>query len=152
MDLATLRLISIQERESGKITEICDSTFDRVREEIEYRVASDKEEDSITCEEIESYKAVVEDIFMDRSRKIIQLILIDVASGKCSTDSKKETHNLLPFEETAYEQMVQILRNLRGKYLDDHMMEMAIYKKKLAKIEKRQCKSCIGEEDHPTAP
>jgi len=146
MNLSTLRLISLQEQESGKFSEICDSTFDRVKEEIEYRINSDKKEDYISCEEIESYKTVIEDIFLERVRKMVQLILIDTVSGKCSTDSEKEADNLLAFEKTAYEQMGQIFINLRGQYLDDHAMELAIYKKKIENLGKGRCESCTEEE------
>lgn len=129
MDLDYLRLIVLDERGSGKLSEIPDDVYSEALEYLSelYSEASSidhfmTERGSELLNEIESVQATLQDITNQRIRKIIKLADIQADCGK--TD-KEELKRLLPPEEEMYDKILLAIGDCRRKFTEPEFLRSA---------------------------
>lgn len=126
MDLDYLRLIVLDERGSGKLSEIPDDVYSEALEYLSelYSEASSidhfmTERGSELLNEIESVQATLQDITNQRIRKIIKLAEIQADCGK--TD-KEELKRMLPPEEEMYDKILLAIGECRRKFTEPEFL------------------------------
>lgn len=146
MDLDYLRLIVLEERDSGRLAEISRETF---RDSAEYLQDLYSEAKSIDhfmtrrgselIEEIESVKSTLQDISTLRLNKIIKLALVTVQGER--TD-KEEMKRMLPPEREMYEEILESVKICR-----DRMIESGMDVSSMPLKEEETFESPVGDED-----
>lgn len=126
IDLDYLRLIVLDERGSGKLSEIPDDVYSEALEYLSelYSEASSidhfmTERGSELLNEIESVQATLQDITNQRIRKIIKLAEIQADCGK--TD-KEELKRMLPPEEEMYDKILLAIGECRKKFTEPEFL------------------------------
>jgi len=125
MDLDYLRLIVLEERDSGRLAEISRETF---RDSAEYLQDLYSEAKSIDhfmtrrgselIEEIESVKSTLQDISTLRLNKIIKLALLTVQGERTDKDEMKR---MLPPEREMYEEILESVKICRSRMIETGM-------------------------------
>jgi DNA replication factor GINS len=126
MQLEELRLIVLNERESGKLSEIPRDIFENAQKYLTglhrdaYREAQamdgflpDRARDML--EEINSVKETLQDIVRLRSRKILMLALLQTESQYMD---KEEIRKMLPSEKVMLEGLTEALQSCRRSLLE----------------------------------
>jgi DNA replication factor GINS len=129
MDLDYLRLIILEERDSGRLSEISYETF---RDSATYLQELYSEAKSIDhfmtrrgselIEEIESVTSTLQDISSLRLNKIIKLALVTIQGGKTDKDELKR---MLPPEREMYEEILTSVRTCRSRLIEPEMEGMS---------------------------
>jgi DNA replication factor GINS len=126
IDLDYLRLIVLDERGSGKLSEIPDDVYSEALEYLSelYSEASSidhfmTERGSELLNEIESVQATLQDITNQRIRKIIKLAEIQADCGK--TD-KEELKRMLPPEKEMYDKILLAIGECRKKFTEPEFL------------------------------
>lgn len=119
MDFDYLRLISLDERESGKLSSISIDTYDMAREYLAELYEEAKSIDhfmtrrgSELIDEIESVQSVLQAIIDQRFKKIIRLAENQTGSGKVD---KEELKMLIPLEREMYDEILCAIGKCRDK-------------------------------------
>lgn len=130
MDLDYLRLIVLEERDSGRLAEISHETFRDSEEYLRELYSEAKSIDhfmtrrgSELIEEIESVTSTLQDISSIRLNKIIKLALVTVQGGK--TD-KEELKRMLPPEREMYEEILTSVRTCRSRTIEPEMEGISV--------------------------
>ena len=139
MDFDYLRLISLDERESGKLSSISADTFDMAREYLAELYEEAKSIDhfmtkrgSELIDEIESVQSVLQTIIDQRFKKIIRLAENQTGSGKVD---KEELKMLIPIEKEMYGEILTAIEKCRNKITgagiesDDKTLKVHIHSK-----------------------
>ncbi|MDD1668946.1 MAG: hypothetical protein LUO97_04005 [Methanomicrobiales archaeon] len=117
MSLDDLRIIILNERESGRLSEVPPTLYDGIRGHLaslqdlvygESDPLSDKAQTLI--EEVKAVREIVRDIFRIRSRKILSLALVQV---EAEATEREELKKMLPQEREMFDGIVRELE--RGK-------------------------------------
>ncbi|UUX92817.1 hypothetical protein [Methanoplanus endosymbiosus] len=126
MDLDYLRLIVLDERGSGKLSEIPDDIYSEALEYLSelYSEASSidhfmTERGSELLNEIESVQATLQDITNQRIRKIIKLAEIQ---ADCGRTDKEELKRMLPPEEEMYDKILLAIGECRRKFTEPEFL------------------------------
>jgi DNA replication factor GINS len=117
MPLDDLRIIVLNERESGRLSEVPPSLYEDIRGRLAslqgevYRCSDPLSDEAQTLiEEVKAVREIVRDIFRIRSRKILSLALVQVEADATNRDELKK---MLPVEREMFD---GILRELgKGK-------------------------------------
>jgi len=117
MPLDDLRIVILNERESGRLSEVPPTLYDGIREHLaslqgQVYGCSDPLSDQAQSliEELKAVREISRDIFRIRSRKILSLALVQVEAGTAERDELKK---MLPAEREMFD---GILRELeKGK-------------------------------------
>ncbi|MBN2733989.1 MAG: DNA replication complex GINS family protein [Methanomicrobiaceae archaeon] len=119
MDFDYLRLISLDERESGKLSSISINTFDMARDYLAELYDEAKSIDHFMTErgselinEIESVQSVLQTIIDQRFKKIIKLAENQIGSGKID---KEELKMLIPVEREMFDEILSAIGECRDK-------------------------------------
>jgi DNA replication factor GINS len=127
MDLDYLRLIILEERDSGRLAEISYETFRDSAKYLQelYSEAKEKSIDNFSTrrvseliDEIESVTSTLQDISSLRLNKIIKLALVTVQGGR--TD-KEELKRMLPPEREMYEEILKSVKSCRSRMIEPDM-------------------------------
>jgi len=117
VSLDDLRIIILNERESGRLSEVPPTLYDGIRGHLaslqdlvygESDPLSDKAQTLI--EEVKAVREIVRDIFRIRSRKILSLALVQV---EAEATEREELKKMLPQEREMFDGIVRELE--RGK-------------------------------------
>ena len=121
MELDELRIIALDERESGKLSRISPDVIDQagVRLRILYTEAQSienflTERTSELLSEIDSFEGTLEAIVDERFKKILKLSFADI--GERVAD-KKELKKLLPEEREMFEKIRTAIRTCRAELI-----------------------------------
>ena len=127
MDLDYLRLIILEERDSGRLAEISYETFRDSAEYLQelYSEAKEKSIDNFSTrrvseliDEIESVTSTLQDISSLRLNKIIKLALVTVQGGRAD---KEELKRMLPPEREMYEEILKSVKACRSRMIEPDM-------------------------------
>ena len=117
MDFDYLRLISLDERDNGKLTPISSDTFDMAREYIAELCEEAKSGDNFMTkrgteliEEIESVQSVLQSIIDLRVKKIIQLA---EDLSKTGRSDKEQIKRMTPAEKQMYDEILAAISRCR---------------------------------------
>ena len=115
--LDDLRIVILNERESGRLSEVPPTLYDEIRghltsiQEKVYRCSDPLSDEAQTLiEEVKAMREIVRDIFRIRSRKILSLALVQVEAEATERDELKK---MLPAEREMFDGIVRELD--RGK-------------------------------------
>ena len=115
--LDDLRIIILNERESGRLSEVPPTLYDEIRghlasiQEKVYSCSDPLSDEAQTLiEEVKAMREIVRDIFRIRSRKILSLALVQVEAEATERDELKK---MLPAEREMFDGIVRELD--RGK-------------------------------------
>jgi DNA replication factor GINS len=129
MQLEGLRLIVLQERETGKLSEIPPDLFattSRQLEELQKQVYAAVDplgvKERMLAEEIQNIQESLKDIFRLRFGKILTLALVQVDSNYADREERKR---MLPEERTVFDTTVEALRTCRAILLEGSPREEA---------------------------
>lgn len=130
MDLDYLRLIILEERESGRLAEISSETFTDSAKYLQDLYSEAKSIDhfmtrrgSELIDEIESVVSTLQDISSLRLNKIIKLALVTVQGGKTA---KEEMKRMLPAEREMYEDILKSVKKCRNLMIESEMQTVSI--------------------------
>ncbi|WOF15848.1 DNA replication complex GINS family protein [Methanoplanus sp. FWC-SCC4] len=119
MDFDYLRLIALDERESGKLSQITPDTFKMAQEYLSELYEEGKSIDlfmtkrgSELIEEIESLRSLIQAIIDERFKKIIKLAAYQIESGKVD---KNELEMMIPTEKEMFDEILHSIGNCRKK-------------------------------------
>lgn len=119
MDFDYLRLISLDERESGKLSSISADTYDIAGEYLAELYEEAKSIDhfmtkrgSELIDEIESVQSVLQTIIDQRFKKIIKLAENQTGTGRVD---KEELKMLIPVEREMYDEILEAIGKCRDK-------------------------------------
>jgi DNA replication factor GINS len=113
MPLDDLRIIILNERESGRLSDVPPTLYDEIRGQLaslqdqvysESDPLSDQAQNLI--EEVKAMREIVRDIFRIRSRKILSLALVQV---EAETTDRDELKKMLPEEREMFDGIVREL-------------------------------------------
>jgi len=111
--LDDLRIIILNERESGRLSEVPPTLYDEIRshlasiQEKVYRCSDPLSDEAQTLiEEVKAMREIVRDIFRIRSRKILSLALVQVEAEATERDELKK---MLPAEREMFDGIVREL-------------------------------------------
>ena len=113
MPLDDLRIIILNERESGRLSEVPPTLYDEIRRHLaslheqvygESDPLSDRAQNLI--EELKAVREVVRDIFRIRSRKILSLAIVQV---EAEATEREELKKMLPAEREMFDGIVREL-------------------------------------------
>ena len=111
--LDDLRIIILNERESGRLSEVPPTLYDGIRghlasiQEKVYSCSDPLSDDAQTLiEEVKAMREIVRDIFRIRSRKILSLALVQVEAEATERDELKK---MLPAEREMFDGIVREL-------------------------------------------
>ena len=117
MDFDYLRLISLDERDNGKLTSISSDTFDMAREYIAELCEEAKSGDNFMTkrgteliEEIESVQSVLQSIIDLRVKKIINLA---EDLSKTGRSDKEQIKRMTPAEKQMYDEILAAISRCR---------------------------------------
>ena len=117
MPLDDLRIIILNERESGRLSEVPPALYDEIRghltslQEQVYGCSDPLSDGAQTLiEEVKAVREIVRDIFRIRSRKILSLALVQVEAEATERDELKK---MLPAEREMFDGIVRDLE--KGK-------------------------------------
>ena len=117
MPLDDLRIIILNERESGRLSEVPPALYDEIRghltslQEQVYGCSDPLSDGAQTLiEEVKAVREIVRDIFRIRSRKILSLALVQVEAEATERDELKK---MLPAEREMFDGIVRELE--KGK-------------------------------------
>ena len=115
--LDDLRIVILNERESGRLSEVPPTLYDEIRghlasiQEKVYNCSDPLSDEAQTLiEEVKAMREIVRDIFRIRSRKILSLALVQVEAEATERDELKK---MLPAEREMFDGIVRELG--RGK-------------------------------------
>lgn len=117
MPLDDLRIIILNERESGRLSEVPPTLYDGIRGHLAtlqdqvYRCTDPLSDEAQTLiEEVKAVREILRDIFRHRSRKILSLALVQVEAGAMDRDELKK---MLPAEREMFDGIIRELE--KGK-------------------------------------
>ncbi len=117
MPLDDLRIIILNERESGRLSEVPPTLYEEIRDHLttlQEKVYSESDplsdQAQTLIEEVKAMREIVRDIFRIRSRKILSLALVQVEAEATERDELKK---MLPAEREMFDGIVRELG--RGK-------------------------------------
>ena len=117
MPLDDLRIIILNERESGRLSEVPPTLYDEIRghlASLQDQVYSCRDPLSDTAqtliEEVKAMREIVRDIFRIRSRKILSLAIVQV---EAEATEREELKKMLPAEREMFDGIVRELE--KGK-------------------------------------
>ncbi len=129
MDLDHLRLIILEERDSGRLAEISPETFKDSTKYLHDLYSEAKSIDhfmtrrgSELIEEIESVTSTLQDISSLRLNKIIKLALVAVQGGKTDKDELKR---MLPDEREMYGEILESVKRCRSRMVEPEMEDLS---------------------------
>ncbi|HMA04685.1 MAG TPA: hypothetical protein VKO45_02035 [Methanomicrobiales archaeon] len=117
MALDDLRIVILNERESGRLSEVPPTLYDHIRghlaslQEQVYGCSDPLTDQAQTLiEEVKAVREIARDIFRIRSRKILSLALVQVEAGTAERDEVKK---MLPAEREMFDGIIRELE--KGK-------------------------------------
>lgn len=129
MDLDYLRLIILEERDSGRLAQISHETFKDSAKYLQELYSEAKSIDhfmtrrgSELIEEIESVTSTLQDISSLRLNKIIKLALVTIQGGKAD---KEELKRMLPEEREMYEEILKSVRTCRSRIIEPEVENLS---------------------------
>jgi DNA replication factor GINS len=113
MPLDDLRIIILNERESGRLSEVPPTLYDEIRGHLAslqdrvYRCSDPLSDEAQTLiEEVKAVREIIRDIFRIRSRKILSLALVQV---EAETTDRDELKKMLPGEREMFDGIIREL-------------------------------------------
>ena len=131
MDLDYLRLIVLEERDSGRLAEISHETFRDSATYLQelYSEAKEKSIDNFSTrrvseliDEIESVTSTLQEISSLRLNKIIKLALVTVQGERTDKDELKR---MLPPEREMYEEILKSVKACRSRMIEPDMESLS---------------------------
>lgn len=121
MELDELRIIALDERESGKLSRISPDVMEQAKERLRTLYAQAQSIDNFLTErtgellsEIDSFEGTLEAIVDERFKKILKLSFADI--GERVAD-KEEIKKLLPEEREMFEKIRTAIRECRAELI-----------------------------------
>lgn len=117
MKLDELRLIVLNERETGRLSEMPPDLYEKVRDHLKglqeqvYSCRDPLSDQAQTLmEEVASMRETIRDIFRIRSRKVLSLAALQTESRITDRD---EIRKMLPAEREMYDEIAQVIEGAR---------------------------------------
>jgi len=117
MKLDELRLIVLNERETGRLSEMPPDLYEKVRDHLKglqeqvYACRDPLSDQAQTLmEEVASMRETIRDIFRIRSRKVLSLAALQTESRITDRD---EIRKMLPAEREMYDEIAQVIEGAR---------------------------------------
>ncbi len=122
MELEDLRIIVLDERESGKLSKISPDVFEKAGADfVQLCMQAQSIDNFLTyraselLNEIDSMKETLQDIVFERSKKILKLAMNPCGAGN---PDKAELKKMLPAEKEMFDQIISAIEICRNKLID----------------------------------